>query len=84
MVSKEQYEKMKLSEDFELQIIRLYKNKKLSFNIDEKLFRKNLETSIFECQTGECIGEGWHGGMSSEEWKKRRQYYEQCLLELNG
>lgn len=44
---------------------------------------KNLEASIMECDTGECLGVGWHGGMTNEEWKIKGDYYRQCLEELN-
>ena len=83
-MTKEEYEKMVESDDFELQLVRAHKNGTLPTELNVELCRKNLEESIFMCDTGECLGEGWHGGMTREKWNKRGEYYRKCLRELDG
>ncbi len=32
--------------------------------------RKIIECELYESQTGMCLGKGWHGGLTCEEWQE--------------
>ncbi len=36
--------------------------------------RNYFEEKIFEAETGMCLGVGWHGGQTSEEWKLQKEF----------
>ena len=82
VMTKEECDDMLLYEDYEFRIIQAHKKGIWPLKFDVEHCKKNLEESIFMCDTGECLGEGWHGGLTGEEWKKRGEYYRKCLQEL--
>lgn len=73
---------MLASDEWELNCIKAYKSK--SLDIDPDVTMDHLNEILKHCDTGECLGENWHGGMTSEEWKDRRLYIKKCIETLQS
>ena len=44
--------------------------------------QKGLEEDLCICESGMYIGEGWHGGLTREEWTIKYNYTIQALEEF--
>ena len=73
---------MLASDEWELNCIKAYKSNLLDIDPNVTMFYLN-EISR-HCDTGECLGENWHGGMTSAEWKDRRLYIKKCIETLQS
>lgn len=73
---------MLASDEWELNGIKAYKLN--LFDIDVDITMSYLNQILRDCDTGECLGENWHGGMTSEEWKDRRLYIKKCIETLQS
>ena len=80
--TEEQYRELFEGPDYDLKLIRAAKKYKL--RMDKELLNEYLTEQLIHASSGEYIGEGYHGGLSCEEWRRRRIYLEQCLTELNS
>ena len=71
-------------DDFELRLVKAYKKDPIKYSLFSIIgMKKYCEEVLNDCETGMVLGENWHGGMTKEEWKLRKQYIEKVLSELN-
>jgi len=80
--TEEQYRELFEGPDYDLKLIRAAKKYKL--RMDKEVLTEYLTEQLIHASSGEYIGEGYHGGLSCEEWRRRRICLEQCLAELNS
>ena len=60
--------------DWELIYVKLHKKCPVDYPMDIEKCRNGITDELIECETGMCLGEGWHGGLTHEQWKQRRDY----------
>ena len=69
-------------DDWELQLVLTHKRDPIGFPMDVSITRKTCNELLCDCESGMVLGENWHGGMTREEWKTRKEYIEKVLSEL--
>lgn len=80
--TEEQYRELFEGPDYDLKLIRAAK--KYNLRTNKEWIRNDLTEQLIHACSGEYIGKGYHGGLTSEEWRIRRIYLEQCLAELDN
>lgn len=70
------------NDDWELKAIHAFKKGKLK--MIKSIFLKELKESLIHCNSGACLGENYHGGMTSQEWINRGDYIQKCIHELEA
>lgn len=68
-------------DEWELLLVKAHKKFPKEYPIDMEKFIFSIKEDIGWCNTGITLGENWHGGMSSSEWGKRKEYLESVLKE---
>ena len=76
-------EEILAKDDWELQWIRKHKQSPLVYPIDRPKIVSYLNEILCDCESGMALGENWHGGMSRDEWKHRKEYIETVLKEMD-
>ena len=79
---RQDYERVMSADDWELQYCRNHKADPESWPLDVIKCRKYLDEELVTCESGICLGEGWHGGMTSEQWSSRKCYIERVIQEM--
>ena len=75
-------QKLMERDDWELQLVLAHKKDPIRFPMDVPSVRKTCNEILCDCESGMVLGENWHGGMTQEEWKIRKEYIEKVLSEL--
>jgi hypothetical protein len=70
------------NDGWELIVIRQHKQDPFKYPLNEIKCKSYLEEILCDCEIGMAIGENWHGEMTREEWKTRKEYIEKVLGEL--
>ena len=84
MNNKELNELMK-RDDWELEYLVRHKQNSNDYPItDKEKFKRCIMEDLCHCESGMYIGEGYHGGMTREEWKNKKEYLEKVLNELKS
>jgi hypothetical protein len=69
-------------DDWELQAVIKHKKDPVNFPLNTSYVKKWCRKMLQDCETGIALGEGWHGGMTREEWKNEKKYIKKILMEL--
>ena len=71
-------------DDWELQLVLRHKSDPIRFPMNIATAIKTCKEILCDCESGMVLGENWHGGMTREEWSKRKLYIGQVLNELSS
>ena len=69
-------------DDFELEWVLRHKQNPDDYPLNIPEMQKMCNEILCHCECGMIIGENYHGGMTTEEWRNRKQYIEKVLNEL--
>jgi hypothetical protein len=69
-------------DDWEYHYLIKHKQNPIYYPLDEKKFKESILESLTVASSGMYIGEGFHGGMTREEWTSRYNYLNNILTLL--
>ena len=78
----EELKKALESDDWQMQLILLHKKDSVKYPMNVETAKSTCKEMLRDCDTGMCLGVGWHGGKTPKEWEKESMYLKSVLKEL--